>query len=124
MHPEDERHAATPDPPEAPGDEDATLGGYLKVHSRPPAFEGADDHPYTVSIEIERTGNLIRPFVGFLMFPRWAKTGLGIVGHVETPVLWEGAARSAVEEEAGLISLFRVKQLLDEALLRQEGGSD
>ena len=124
MSPEDERHPVTPEAPEAPGDEDATLGGYLKVHSRPPAFEGADAHPYTVSIEVERTANLIRPFVGFLVFPRWAKTGLGIVGHVETPVLWEGAARSEVEEEAGLTPLARVKQLLDEAVLRQGGVPD
>ncbi len=121
MSPEDERHSATP---EAPGEEDATLAGYLRVHSRPPAFEGVDAHPYTVSIEIERTANLMRPFVGFLVFPRWAKTGLGIVGHVETPVLWEGAARSEVEEEAGLTPLARVKQLLDEAVLRQGGASD
>ena len=101
---------------------DATLGGYLNVHNRPPAFEGPDGHPYTVSIEVEKTANLMHPFGGFLVFPRWAQTGLGIVGHVETPVLWEGAALREVEEEAGLTPLPRVKELLDEAVLRSSPG--
>jgi hypothetical protein len=97
---------------------DGTLGGYLAVHKRPPAFEGPDGHPYTVSIEVEKTPNLVRPFIGFLVFPRWATTGVGIVGHVETPILWEGTGRSEVEASAGRAGLAEVKAWLDEAVLR------
>ena len=101
-------------------DPDATLGGYLEVHNRPPAFEGSDGHPYTVSIEVERTANLRAPFVAFLVFPRWAQTGLGVVGHVETPVLWEGTAAEQVVALAGGTPLMRVKELLDEAIRRRD----
>jgi len=67
--------------------DDSTLGGYFRVHDRPPAFDGPDGHPYSVSIEVEKTANLRTPFAGYLVFPRWAQTGVGIVGHVETPTL-------------------------------------
>ena len=103
------------------GEEDHTLGGYFAVHTRPPGFEAADGQPYTVSIETERTGDLKAPVAGYLVFPRWAATGLGIVGHVETPVLWRGASRQAVAEEAGALTLHEVQRLLNEAVARQVG---
>jgi hypothetical protein len=110
----------TPRPdPEATAPPDATLGGYLAVHQRPPAFEGSDGHPYTVSIEVEKTANLRAPWAGFLVFPRWAATGLGVTGHVETPVLWEGTAPEQVAALAGDTPLLRVKQLLEEAIRRR-----
>lgn len=98
---------------------DQTLGGYLEVHTRPPAFSGSDDQPYTVSVEIESVENLAAPFVAFLVFPRWAETGLGIVGHLETPVLWDGKSRDEVQERAHALSLGEVKRLLDEAIQRK-----
>lgn len=101
------------------GPPDATLGGYLEEHDRPPAFEGTDGQPYTVSIEVERTPNLRAPWIGWLVFPRWAETGLGIVGHVETPVLWEGTGRDDVIEKAGRTPLLAVKELLEEAIRRR-----
>ena len=100
------------------GEDDRTLGGYLEVHSRPPAFEAVDGQPYTVSIETERTGDLKAPVAGYLVFPRWAATGLGIVGHVETPVLWRGPSRRAVAGEAGTLTLHEVQPLLNEAVAR------
>lgn len=105
------------DPTGIHGTEDATLGGYLRVHERPPAFQGPDGHPYTVSIEVEKTPDLARPFVGYLVFPRWARTGLGIVGHVETPLLWKGTSREEVESRAGATPLLRVKELLDQVVV-------
>ena len=101
---------------------DASLGGYLDVHNRPPAFEGTDGRPYTVSIEVEKAADSrtpFTPFVGYLVFPRWADTGLGIVGHVETPVLWKGTTEAEVTELAGALELAEVKALLDEAIDRQ-----
>ena len=104
------------DSPDAP---DATLGGYLEVHERPPAFSGSDEQPYTASIEVESVENLIAPYVGYLVFPRWAETGLGIVGHLETPVLWEGRSRDEIVDRAHALSLVEVKRLLDEAVERK-----
>ena len=97
---------------------DATLRGYLERHDRPPAFEGSDGHPYTVSTEVDRSGTLRDPYEGYLVFPRWAATGLGVVGHVETPTLATGASREAVESELGALTLHRLKELLEQALIR------
>ena len=107
------------DPPETDAP-DATLGGYLKVHDRPPGFEGSDGQPYTVSIEVESVSDLLTPSVVYLVFPRWAGTGLGIVGHVETPVLWKGKGRDEVQSQAEELPLGEVKRLLDEAILRRD----
>jgi hypothetical protein len=98
------------------GTEDSTLGGYIRVHSRPPAFEGHDGQPYTVSIEVEKSANLRTPWGAYLVFPKWAETGLGVVGHVETPVLWEGRDEQEVIRLAGETPLARVKALLDDAI--------
>lgn len=105
-----------PDTGDAP---DATLGGYFRVHDRPPAYEGPDGHPYTVSVEVEKTANLRTPFAGYLVFPRWAQTGVGIVGHVETPTLAEGATSDEVTEVIGRTSLAEVQRLLEEAIARR-----
>lgn len=122
-HPqEDPGSPREPDPDSSQdihGTEDATLGGYFRVHNRPPAFEGSDGQPYTVSIEVERTPDLRAPWHGFLVFPRWAETGVGIAGHVETPILWKGSSQEDVIRDAGATPLFRVKELLDEAILRK-----
>jgi hypothetical protein len=95
---------------------DATLGGYLKEHSRPPAFEGPDGQPYTVSIEVDGEGSLRTPFCGYLIFPRWAETGLGIVGHVETPILVRGRSEKEVVDQLSAMGLQRVRDLLDDAV--------
>ena len=98
--------------------EDGTLGGYLRVHERPPSFEGSDGHPYTVSIEVEKVGDLRAPFGAYLVFPRWAHGGIGILGHVETPLLSRGRSRSEAEHGAAELSLVEVKELLERAIER------
>ena len=105
---------------ETDGSEDATLGGYFRLHERPPAFEGSDGHPYTVSVEVEKTADLRHPWRGFLVFPRWAETGVGIVGHVETPTMWSGRRREDVTAAAGETPLIEVQALLEAALRREE----
>ena len=123
----DEGHAAADGDLHEPGHEsddihgvpDATLGGYLDTHDRPPAFEGADGHPYTVSLEVEQTPDLRAPYVGYLVFPRWAATGLGVIGHVQTPVLCRERGRAAAEDRLRELSLDRVKSLLDDGIERQ-----
>jgi hypothetical protein len=109
--PSDERAAAShPD--------DSTLGGYFAVHDRPPAYAGSDGHPYTVSLEVEKTTNLRAPHAGYLVFPRWAQTGVGIVGHVETGTLCECASHDEAIEKLGELTLHEVQALLAEAIER------
>ena len=102
---------------------DATLGGYMAEHNRPPAFEGSDGFPYTVSIEADRTGSLREPWAGYLVFPRWAETGVGIVGHVESEILQQGRTEDDVREALGALSLDRVRDLLDAAIRSQHSAS-
>lgn len=108
--------SGSPDPsvPDAPSD--GTLAGYFRVHDRPPAFEGPDGHPYTVSVEVERVPDLRAPWEGYLVFPRWAANGLGITGHVETPTLWRGTSPDEVRAVAGKSSLQAVQDHLHSAL--------
>jgi hypothetical protein len=96
--------------------DDSTLGGYFRVHNRPPAYDGPDGHPYTVSLEVEKTSNLKAPCSGYLVFPRWALTGVGIVGHVETPTLCECASTEEAMSRLGELTLLEVQDLLREAL--------
>jgi len=117
--------AMNPDTPEfSPngdihGSPDASLGGYFREHERPPAFEGTDGEPYTVSVETEKSPDLRAPWQGYLVFPRWASTGLGVVGHVETPTLVRGSSREEVLRALGQLPLVHVKVLLDAALERR-----
>jgi hypothetical protein len=99
---------------------DSTLGGYLAHHNRPPAFEGTDGNPYTVSLEVEKTPNLETPFSGYLVFPRWADTGVGIVGHLETPLLLHGKSHEGVLAELQALSLMEVNDLLRNAIERRQ----
>lgn len=97
---------------------DATLGGYLRTHERPPAFEGSDGHPYTVSLEVEQVGDLTAPYACYLVFPRWAMGGAEVVGHVQTPLLAKGRSRDEAVEPVGELPLTEVKRLLEEAIDR------
>ena len=111
--------APTPGPEHPPAyADDSTLGGYFAVHDRPPAYTGPDGHPYTVSPETEKTSNLRTPYAGYLVFPRWAQTGVGIVGHVESPTLVECASHEEAMRRLGELSLFDVQRLLGEAIAR------
>lgn len=112
-------HLFARDPREGELPADGTLGGYMNRHQRPPAFEGSDGHPYTVSIEVEKTPDLRAPYAGYLVFPRWAQTGVGIVGHLETPLLLHGKGREEVATNLGALPLARVRKLLEEAILRR-----
>ena len=91
---------------------DATLGGYLREHERPPAFEGPDGDSYTVEIMIEREGpGDAGLWCAYLFFLRWR--GGEPVGHVESEFLdradTEEAARAALEQ----LTLHEVKDLMD-----------
>jgi hypothetical protein len=95
---------------------DLTLSGYIEKHNRPPAFEGVDGQPYTVAVDTEATDEPDRPYAAFFVFIRWAATGAGIMGHVETrDVAWgdsDEQARAAAQE----LTLYEIKAELDAAI--------
>ncbi len=99
--------------------DDTTLAGYFRVHDRPPAFEGPDGHPYTVSVEVEKVPDLRAPYEGYLVFLRWAENGLGVIGHVETETLWSGRSNDEVRWAAGESTLLQVQDHLAAAIQRR-----
>jgi hypothetical protein len=103
-----------------PGGADATLGGYIAVHDRPPAFEGKDGQPYSVGVDVEETGDPERPYAAFLLFLRWAASGAGIMGHVESDDVAFGATAAEARQAALDLSLFEVRAELDAAIARRE----
>jgi hypothetical protein len=106
-------------PPTAEPARDVTLGGYIDVHNRVPAFEGSDGQPYTVDLDVEETGDPDRPYVAFLVFIRWAATGAGIMDHTESGDIATGRTESDARHAALELSLYEVKAELDAAIARR-----
>jgi hypothetical protein len=98
---------------------DMTLGGYIDVHDRVPAFEGSDGQPYTVDVDAEETGRQDQRFAAFLVFIRWAATGAGIMDHVESGDVAYGDDEAAARQAAMDLSLYEVKAELDAAIERR-----
>jgi hypothetical protein len=100
-----------PDP--SKGDVD-TIGGYMAVHARPAAFEGADGYSYSVELCAESTGEAARPFGAYLLFLRWRRIGAqGVEGHLESDFLAWGETEAAARDAIGRMSLSEVKAALD-----------
>ncbi len=106
---------------EAPVDAspDLTLRGYVETHDRPPAFEGVDGQPYTVAVDTEpaEDGD---GWVAFLVFIRWAATGAGIMGHVESGDVASADTEDAARDAAMKLTLYDLKTELDAAIRRRE----
>ena len=98
---------------------DRTLGGYMQVHGRPPAFGGTDDEPYSVDLDVAPTDDPARPFAAFLIFIRWAATGAGIMDHVESDDVAFGASEEEARRGALELPLDQVKAALDAAIARR-----
>jgi len=75
-----------------------TVGGYVAVHARPPAFEGEDGTSYSVEVMTDETGDPSRPWAGYLLFVKWRSGDPVASGHVETEYL----RFAGTEEEARL----------------------
>jgi hypothetical protein len=97
---------------------DATLGGYMKLHTRPAAFEGSDAQPYTVDVDTEETGRSDQEFAAFFVFLRWAETGAGIMTHLLSEDVGYGATEAEARSAALELSLYEVKAELDAAIAR------
>ena len=105
-------------PPDHSKGDEKTIGGYMAVHARPAAFEGADGMSYSVEIETDETGDPAQPYGAYLLFVRWSRGDPRVTGHLETDFL----ARAPSEQEAralvGALSLEDVKRVLD-TLIRE-----
>lgn len=114
---EDRLNPVTPD-----GEDDTSLGGYLRVHGRAAAFEGCDEEPYTAAIETDapqREGALSGAYFVFL---RWSATGNAVMGHLETEDLAWGGTESEARTALERFSLARVKSILDDLIQRRTAG--
>src|SRR5690349_209737 len=109
------------EPDHAKGDAN-TLGGYIAVHDRPAAFEGADGFSYSVEIVCDRTDDTATPYAAYLLFVRWARIGAqSPEGHLETDYLATGATEEQARAAVGAWKLAAVKAALDELITARRG---
>jgi len=104
--------------------EDATLGGYLRKHQRPPAFGGPDGHPYSVDVLVDHEPDGSGRYGAALLFVRWSESGDAPDGHVETDYVAFGSTPADAERQIGALSLHAVKDLLDRAVAARNRGPD
>jgi hypothetical protein len=97
---------------------DLTLGGYIDVHDRVPAFSDARGEPYTVDVDVEASEGE-HAFAAFFIFIRWAATGAGIMDHVESGDIAFGSTEDEAKQNALDLTLYEVKTELDEAIERK-----
>ena len=102
------------------GDE-RTIGGYVAVHARPPAFDARDGLSYSVEILADRADAPEGAFGAFLLFIQWKRFGeQGVAGHLETPFLAFGPDGRTAKDALGTMSVEEVQRLLDAMLLERE----
>lgn len=93
------------------------------MHARPAAFEGRDGMSYSVSIEVDATGDVSRPWGAFLLFLRWRRMGAqGVEGHLESDYLSFGESATGARRSLEAWTLAEVRAVLDE-LIRASGAS-
>jgi hypothetical protein len=100
-------------PPDHAAGDERTLGGYMAVHKRPAAFEGADGFSYSVDILTDTTGAPGAPWGAYLFFVRWSHGEPEVQGHLETDFLVKGASEAVVRHQVGAMQLATVKATLD-----------
>ena len=100
-------------PPDHSRGDANTIGGYAAVHARPAAFEGPDGLSYSVELMTDTTGDAARPWGGYLLFMRWARTGdQRVEGHVESEFLAFGGSEAEVRAALGALELGEVRAVL------------
>ncbi|UCF40143.1 MAG: hypothetical protein JSW43_10425 [Gemmatimonadota bacterium] len=104
--------------------DDSTLGGYLEIHSRPPAFEGSDGEAYSAAVFVDDQPDENGRFGAAVLFVRWSQSGDRPVGHLESPYLAYGG--TAEEAGAGVrrLTLHEIKQQLDNAIAESKERTD
>jgi hypothetical protein len=91
-----------------------TIGGYMAVHGRPAAFEGSDGASYSVSIEVDHSGEGPRAWAAFFLFLRWRRIGpQGVEGHLESNLLAFGPSADEARDALGAMPLSEVRAVLE-----------
>lgn len=99
-----------------------TIGGYMRVHARPAAFEGSDGYSYSVAIEADATGDPERAYGAYFLFLRWRRVGAqGVEGHLESGFLTHGPTPDAAREALGRWPLSAVRAELEARLAERAG---
>lgn len=99
-----------------------TLGGYMAVHARPAAFEGADGASYSAEIVTDAAPEAgAGDVAGYILFVRWRAGDPVASGHLETGYLATGSGEDVLREIGGL-PLQRVRALLDSLIEEQSAG--
>ncbi len=98
--------------------DDATLGGYFDLHSRPPAFEGSDGRAYSAALYVDDAPGPDGRFGAALLFVLWTAAGEHPEGHLETDYLAYGATAAEAEAALRALSLWDVKAQLDAVIER------
>ena len=96
--------------------DDASFGGYLEVHDRPPAFEGADGLAYSAEVYVDDEPDATGRYGGAILFVQWSADGTRPTGHVETPFVCFGATPDEAGAGVRALTLHEVKDLLDRAI--------
>lgn len=108
-------------PPDHSKGDEKTIGGYMAVHARPAAFEGADGLSYSVEIGADETGDPSNAYGAYLLFLRWRRGDPKVSGHLETDFLARAATAEEARTRVGALSLDAVKSLLDDLIRSQPG---
>jgi hypothetical protein len=95
---------------------EVTLAGYVAKHDRAPAFGGSDGRSYSVAIWVDEEADGDGRVPGALLFVRWSQDQSEPDGHHETDWLVRGCSEADVRERLGALSLFDVKELLEERI--------
>ncbi|HEX9704113.1 MAG TPA: hypothetical protein VGA20_02565 [Gemmatimonadales bacterium] len=92
------------------------MGGYQRLHERPPAFGGSDGRAYTVAPYVAEEPEGSGRYAAALLFVAWAEGAERPSGHLETDYLAFGA--TAEESLAPLLALtlHEVKAHLDRCI--------
>ena len=98
--------------------DDSTLGGYFRVHTRPPAFEGSDGAAYSVAVYVDEEPGPDGRLGGALLFVRWTASGDQPEVHLESGYLAYGRTAAEVEERVHALTLHEVKDELDRSIQR------
>ena len=99
-----------------------TLGGYMAQHDRAAAFGGSDGHAYSVDVWVDDAPDERGRYGAALLFVRWSPGGDQPVGHAESPVLAWGRTPDEAEARLKALSLYDVKEALDEAIAGRPAG--
>jgi len=103
--------------------EDDTLGGYLRVHQRAPAFGGPDGLAYSVATFVDESPDAAGRYGAALLFLRWATGAERPSGHIETDYLAYGPTPDDALAPLLSLTLEQVKAHLDRCVTREGGAT-